>query len=120
MSKFYKKIKEHPSVNKELEIPSGAWGSFSNYKEEKEKDGKSSPSLLPWLLGAAAGLLLFSNIFTFLKLQENEITGVVRTDNSKSISSKSISTTSTDTVYIIKYVDSENEAISAQQFKSLL
>ncbi|MBK8391966.1 MAG: hypothetical protein IPL23_22990 [Saprospiraceae bacterium] len=89
MSEFYKKIKNHPSLNQNSDAPTNAWDKFKQYRE-KQSGNRKGVGMLPWILGAIAGILFCTNFIVLNKLYKtNEF----------------LAETTHDTVYIVEYRD---------------
>ncbi len=88
MEDFYKNLRDHPSLWQEHEVPKGSWKRFNQYRKKKDQQ-KRPLGFLPWLLGGLLVAMLMLNLHTFKKLRTVE---------------HQVNTSTTDTVYITKYV----------------
>ncbi|MDA9774010.1 hypothetical protein N9B82_03550 [Saprospiraceae bacterium] len=93
MNEFYKKLREHKSLQQEHEIPEGAWDSFKDYEKEKEPESKKSGWFFWPLAAGLIGLLIGSVGMS----SYSKVGGVL----------SGFSSIQHDTVYITKYVEVE-------------
>lgn len=103
MSEFYKKIREHQSLNTEHELPSDAWNSFKDFETAKDDQENKKRGFFNWpYVAGIIGLLLIGGI------------SLVSYDKNSGLAGMFYSI-ERDTVYITKYVEIEKEVGQVQE-----